>query len=244
MVTALRRIGFSALVLLGAVLLLLVVVTPLGLRAQLLLGVGAFAAALVLGMLSRGRVVTLSLVLVSLTVSTRYLFWRLTVTLKPEFTLASCAGWILLAAELYAYAMLVLGYLQLLGRLPRKPVPLPSSTARWPTVDVFIPTYSEPLRWCATTVLAAKALDWPSDKLRDLPPRRRAPRRLPLLRRRRRDRLHGAARQQARQGRQPEPRARPAPAASSSPSSTAITSRPARSCSSAWAGSSATGAWR
>jgi cellulose synthase (UDP-forming) len=145
---------------------MLVVVTPLDLRAQILLGAGVFAAALLLGWSSEGNVVTLALVLVSLTVSTRYLFWRLTATLLPERTLESALSYVLFAAELYAYAMLLLGYLQLLGRFPRKPQPLPADVASWPTVDVFIPTFSEPLEVVRTTVLAAKALDWPAEKLR------------------------------------------------------------------------------
>ena len=168
--TGLRKAANTALVvvasILGAIALLLVVVTPLELRNQLLFGGGVLAASVILNRIHRGRLVTLALVLVSMTVSTRYLFWRFTVTLGGELSLETVLGFVLLAAELYAYTMLVLGNLQVLAPLPRKPVPLPASTSRWPTVDVFIPTYNEPLEVVRATVLAARALDWPTEKLR------------------------------------------------------------------------------
>ncbi|MGS8546825.1 glycosyltransferase, partial [Salmonella enterica] len=39
-------------------------------------------------------------------------------------------------------------------------------TDSWPTVDVYIPTYNEPLTVVSPAVLAAKSMDWPADKLR------------------------------------------------------------------------------
>jgi cellulose synthase (UDP-forming) len=162
----LRLAARAALVLAGAAALLLVVVTPLSLRDQVLFGAGVLLAALALGRMHRGRVVTLAMVLVSITVSTRYLFWRFTVTLSSEPRIETALGIVLLCAELYAYGMLLLGDLQVLQRLPRKPAPLPPATTHWPTVDVFIPTYNEPLTVVRATVLAARALDWPEGKLK------------------------------------------------------------------------------
>ncbi|NEK65246.1 MAG: glycosyltransferase, partial [Xanthomonas perforans] len=37
--------------------------------------------------------------------------------------------------------------------------------ALWPSVDVFIPTYNEPLSVVRTTVLAASVIDWPAGKI-------------------------------------------------------------------------------
>ena len=107
----------------AAVALLLVVVTPLELRNQVLFGAGVLAAAVLLNRMHRGQLVTLALVLVTFTVSTRYLFWRVTVTLGSDASLETVLGLALLAAEIYAYAMLILGQLQVLERLPRKPAP-------------------------------------------------------------------------------------------------------------------------
>jgi cellulose synthase (UDP-forming) len=163
---AARAAAWTLLAASGALALFLVVVTPLDLRNQLLLGGGALLLALVLDRVSKAHLVTLALVLISITVSTRYLFWRVSVTLASDLSLEAVLSGILLAAELYAFAMLLLGYLQVLGRLPRKPAPLPPSTTRWPSVDVFIPTYNEPLTVVRATVLAARAMDWPADKLK------------------------------------------------------------------------------
>ncbi len=71
----------------------------------------------------------------------------------------------LLGAELYAFVILVLGYFQVLWPLHRKPVQLPEDQALWPSVDVFIPTYNEPLSVVRTTILAASVMDWPADKI-------------------------------------------------------------------------------
>lgn len=148
----------------GAALLGLVVVTPLDLEAQAAFGAAIFVLALVISRFG-GRVATLALMALSLTASTRYLWWRLTMTVSAELSADVIFGGLLLAAEVYAYGMLVLGYFQSLHPLDRKPVPLPEDPRRWPSVDIYIPTYNEPLSVVRATVLAAKAIDWPADKL-------------------------------------------------------------------------------
>ena len=50
--------------------------------------------------------------------------------------------------------------------LKRRPTPLPDDLETWPTVDVFIPTYNEPLDVVSPTVLAALTMDYPKDKFR------------------------------------------------------------------------------
>jgi cellulose synthase (UDP-forming) len=42
---------------------------------------------------------------------------------------------------------------------------MPRDPNQWPSVDVLIPTYNEPLEVVRATLLAAKAIDWPPDKL-------------------------------------------------------------------------------
>jgi cellulose synthase (UDP-forming) len=153
-----------ALALLG-----LVVVTPLDLRAQAILGATLFGFALLLGRGPRtgrgGRFVTLALVALSVTVSSRYVFWRITATLSGELTVDALLGFVLLGAELYSFVVMLLGYFQLLEPLRRKPVPLPADQGQWPSVDVYIPSYNEPLEVVRATVLAARSMDWPADKL-------------------------------------------------------------------------------
>jgi len=61
--------------------------------------------------------------------------------------------------------VLMLGYFQTAWPLQRKPLPLPENRDEWPTVDVFIPTYNEPLSVVKPTIYAALAIDYPADKI-------------------------------------------------------------------------------
>ncbi|WP_144955783.1 UDP-forming cellulose synthase catalytic subunit [Pseudomonas oryzihabitans] len=157
----LQLFAWTAAALLGALL----VSVPLALEEQAAFAVGCFGAALLLRRLP-GRLPVIALILLSLLASLRYLYWRLTSTLGFETPLEMVLGYGLVAAELYALAVLVFGYLQTIWPLRRTPVPLPADPAAWPTVDVFIPTYNEALSIVKLSILAAQAIDWPRDKLR------------------------------------------------------------------------------
>ncbi len=113
-----------------------------------------------------GKRMTLFLVVLSLAVSMRYIYWRVTETLEFPSPFELLLGSGLLLAEVYAILTLVLGYIQNVWPLERKPLPLPADPATWPTVDVYIPTYNEPMTVVRATVLAAMAMDWPRDKMK------------------------------------------------------------------------------
>jgi cellulose synthase (UDP-forming) len=175
MVGALRRVARSefagqnlvlgALVIAGLFLLGVVVVTPLDLVSQALFGLLTIIVLwLIKGHPSRG--VTLILITLSIAVSTRYIWWRLTQTLQFSSPLEAFLGLGLIAAELYAWLVLVLGYIQTAWPLDRPPLPLPEDIAEWPTVDLLIPTYNEPLSVVENTVFGALSIDYPPDKLR------------------------------------------------------------------------------
>ncbi|HZT88803.1 MAG TPA: UDP-forming cellulose synthase catalytic subunit [Stellaceae bacterium] len=152
------------LLLLGAVLLGIVIVTPLDLVSQ-----GLFAIVTIVTMLiikaSPSRGVTLVLITLSIVVSTRYIWWRLTDTLQFTSMLEAFLGLGLILAEIYAWMVLVLGYIQTIWPLRRQPLPLPEDVALWPTVDLFIPTYNEPLSVVQNTILGALSIDYPPEKL-------------------------------------------------------------------------------
>ena len=121
---------------------------------------------------SSSYLVTLTMMLVSMFSTFRYGFWRLATTVK--FFADSGTKWTLLdaffisllvLAETYAFIILFLGYLQTLWPLRRTPVPLPDDPDSWPSVDLLIPTYNEPLSVVRYTALAAMNIDWPADKL-------------------------------------------------------------------------------
>ncbi len=151
--------------LVGLALLIAVATVALDPRQQAILAV---TAAIVFFIANRfkGRAISVFLVVLSLAVSLRYIFWRVTETLDfgsvPEFLL----GIGLAFAEMYAILVLVLGYVQTLWPLERKPIPMPDDLTLWPTIDVYVPTYNEPMSIVRATVLGCIAMDWPPEKMR------------------------------------------------------------------------------
>jgi len=113
-----------------------------------------------------GRISLLIMISLSAIVSTRYIWWLLTETINWHDTLSIVFGVILLFAEIYAWVVLMLGYFQNARPLNRKPKQLALDTAIWPTVDIFIPTYNEPLDVVRATVFAAQGIDWPKTKIK------------------------------------------------------------------------------
>lgn len=113
----------------------------------------------------KGRFSTLLLVTLSFITTSRYMWWRCTSTLNWDETIDLALGLGLLAAEIYACLILILGYVQTMWPLKRKLAPLPKDNHHWPHIDVFIPTYNEPVSVIKPTIFAAQAMDWPSEKL-------------------------------------------------------------------------------
>lgn len=160
-----RRVVQWTVLLFATLLALLIISVPLDFGAQCVFAIGCFVAALVLRKQS-GRFPVLVLITLSLTVSMRYMYWRISSTLAFESWLDIVFGYGLLAAELYSLLVLTLGYLQTAWPLRRKPQMLTMPPSQWPTVDVFIPSYNESLDIVSLTIFAAQAIDWPQDKLR------------------------------------------------------------------------------
>jgi cellulose synthase (UDP-forming) len=150
---------------LAALLLAFTVSVPLDLYSQCVFGIGCFVVALMLRR-HTGRFQVLLLIALSLTISLRYMFWRVSSTLAFENWGDVIFGYALLAAEIYSLVVLCLGYLQTAWPLQRKPQLMTGPPSEWPTVDIFIPTYNESLDIVSLTILASQAIDWPKDKLR------------------------------------------------------------------------------
>ncbi len=150
---------------LGIGLFLLVITVPLERWSQVLFASCCLAMALLVKRHNTKSAI-LILVCLSLVASSRYLYWRLTETISTGSTPDLIFGSALLLAELYAFVVLVLGFVQTAWPLERKPVLMPPDQTNWPTVDIFIPTYNEALAIVKPTVFAALALDWPANKIR------------------------------------------------------------------------------
>ncbi|MEM9286897.1 MAG: UDP-forming cellulose synthase catalytic subunit [Pseudomonadota bacterium] len=149
---------------LGLLLLYFYMATPLSLKGQVFLG-GLSFAFLVLVYVVRKAGTRFLLAGITLAVSGRYLFWRITETLQFSSTADAVLGYGMFAAELFFWSILVISFLQTLWPRDRRPVPLPKDINNWPSVDVFIPTYNEPLNVVRATTLAAQRMDYPAAKM-------------------------------------------------------------------------------
>jgi cellulose synthase (UDP-forming) len=113
-----------------------------------------------------GHLPTLALASLALLATLRYVWWRTTQTLDFRSPVEAVAGYLLYGAEAYAWMILLLGFIQTAWPLDRPIVPLPADPDTWPSVDIYIPTYNEPLSVVKPTVFAAQSIDWPTAKLR------------------------------------------------------------------------------
>ena len=156
----------------GACLFVVLMITPLGWWEQTIAGSLLIASAVVLSGMSRSSGVTFALIAVSVFSTARYGYWRSVETWKGITSAGHLYQWdtvfvvLLLCAEFYAFATLALGYFQTLRPLRRQPLRLAGNPNEWPTVDVLIPTYNEPLDVVRATVLGALALDYPRDRMK------------------------------------------------------------------------------
>jgi cellulose synthase (UDP-forming) len=121
---------------------------------------------------SHAYVTTIMLIVASLLTTCRYAVWRVSQVYQAVSDPSSDLSWIelffmflLLGAEMYAFSILLLGYIQTIYPLHRPPAALPVDSRLWPEVDVLIPTYNEPLAVVRSTALAAVNIDYPSDKI-------------------------------------------------------------------------------
>ncbi len=143
----------------------LVIITPMDSQKQYIFGLLSIGVLFLMGMVSKKRSVSVIMVVMSVLLSTRYMYFRLTQTLHFNSEIETILGMGLFLAEVYVWVMLLLSYLQTVWPLKREIVPLPDDMSKWPTVDVYIPTYNEPLDVVRDTVLAAQCIDYPRDKI-------------------------------------------------------------------------------
>ena len=146
---------------------------PLRWKDQAVLGCLLIASAMVTNRFLSHRVATLFLSLSACFCTARYAYYRYSETIwnfrtswSQIQTVDAAFVVLLLIAETYSFVILFLGCIQTSRPLKRRPIPLPEDSSTWPTVDVFIPTYNEPLDVVTPTVLAALTMDYPKDKFR------------------------------------------------------------------------------
>ncbi|WMS43698.1 UDP-forming cellulose synthase catalytic subunit [Acuticoccus sp. MNP-M23] len=95
----------------------------------------------------------------------RYIYWRTFTTIPPVEELGNfIPGVLLYIAEMYSVVMLFLSLFVVADPLDRTRKVLSKDSPR-PTVDVFVPSVNESPQLLATTLSAAKQMDYPADKL-------------------------------------------------------------------------------
>lgn len=159
-----RRGIIVALWAIAAILVALLVTLPISIQTHLVAGLVVVGFMMVLKFFRlQGiwRIVALSL---GTAVVLRYVFWRTTSTIPPITEPASFIPAILLyLAEMYSVMMLFLSLFVVSSPLPsRKPPQIDLDDL--PTVDVFVPSYNEDPKMLATTLAAAKAMAYPTDR--------------------------------------------------------------------------------
>ena len=99
----------------GLIVVLSIASAPLTARGQAIFAVATMLTFMVCNRVP-GRFVSMLLIALSLAVSIRYIFWRVTETLQFGSWTEFFFGYGLALAEVYAITVLVLGYVQTAGR--------------------------------------------------------------------------------------------------------------------------------
>ncbi len=149
-----------------AAVTLVFITQPVSVGAQLALATTVIGGMVALWAFGRGLYARwLFLTLGSLVVM-RYIFWRAAYTLPPlDQPINFALGLLLITAELYCVLILVISLVINADPLDRKPLAR-GDDAALPSVDVFIPTYNEDEIILATTIAAARSMDYPAEKLK------------------------------------------------------------------------------
>lgn len=161
-----RRLPIVAMWALMSAGVVLLITLPISLQAQFIVSLMVLAIMMLLKMFRSDGIWRLVALSLGTAIVLRYVYWRTTSTLPPINQLQDfIPGFLLYAAEMYSVMMLALSLFVVAKPLPSRPSLTVSGAADLPHVDIFIPTYNEPAELLATTMAAAKALEYPEDKL-------------------------------------------------------------------------------
>lgn len=159
------KLGFAILWAIAAGAALFLIGLPISLQAQLIAGSMVVAAMIILKTIRPEGIWRLISLALGTAIVLRYVYWRTTDTIPPVNQLENfIPGFLLYVAELYNVFMLCLSLFVVAKPLPgRASPPMPADP---PTVDIFVPTYNEDTVLLATTLAAAKGIDYPPDKMK------------------------------------------------------------------------------
>jgi hypothetical protein len=139
---------------------------PVGVAAQLWLGVAVIVAMALLRSVRGGRILRWTFLALGTFIILRYVYWRATQTLPDVDDVAGFTfGMLLALAELYCAFVLAVSLIINSDPLERSDAPC-MPDPQLPDVDVFIPSYDESPEILAMTIAAARAMDYPQGKLK------------------------------------------------------------------------------
>ena len=137
---------------------------PLSAPAQWIFSSGLIIFSIVLYS-TKGRLATIALILICTLFTLRYFYWRITSTVDLSLSWDLIVIVALLVAEVQGLILGLLNSGLMIWPLQRPATPLPADQDLWPTIDVFIPSYNEPLGVVRPTLIAAQNMLWPAHKL-------------------------------------------------------------------------------
>ncbi|WP_137151250.1 UDP-forming cellulose synthase catalytic subunit [Devosia sp. FKR38] len=161
-----RKIALIAFWLLFAGIAAIAITLPISIQTHLVTAVLMLALMLLVKLFRLEGIWRLLLLAFGTALVLRYAFWRTTSTLPPISQIADfIPGFLLYLAEMYSVLMLGLSLFVVSEPLPSRPATKLEPDDEVPQVDVFVPSYNESEELLAGTLAAAKAMDYPADKL-------------------------------------------------------------------------------
>lgn len=159
------RILIFLLWLAATVALLFLITQPISLHTHLITVLVVVVIIAILKMFERRGVLRAIVLALGTAVVLRYIYWRTTSTIPPVEELGNfIPGILLYLAELYSVGMLFLSLFVVAEPLNRPRRTLTGVDVR-PRVDIFVPSLNDSPQLLATTLAAAKQIDYPADRL-------------------------------------------------------------------------------
>ena len=113
----------------------------------------------------KNEYIKLFLIFTAATFSLRYFYWRTFYTLNFDTFWDALGSVAVYLAEIYAFVIFFLGAFVSLRLFNREKINIDNIPVKsLPSVDIFIPTYNEPLEVLKPTVLMASMMDYPKEK--------------------------------------------------------------------------------
>ncbi len=159
------RVSVFVMWILSALVISAFIFQPVGVNVQIVISISTLVILTILTRFGSSGLVRHVILASASIIILRYAYWRTTSTLPPFEDLWSFVpGMILYVAEMFCIVMFAISLFVISDPLTRKKPPVQNDD-ELPSVDVFVPTYNEDREILALTLAAAKAMEYPKDRL-------------------------------------------------------------------------------